>query len=145
MISKKGLVATINNKIKKEEIVKKVNNVTTLFTSKFSKNIAGLRGSNPIDTENRNLELEKLYTELNNLLLPKSFNLETYDHIIFVPIYNLSILPFSAFKLNNDYIIDKMSFSIAPSLFELMVSKNINLSKHEYNDTIYFFGIMHYL
>lgn len=137
LFSKKGFTATLKKKIQKEEIIKKVTNVSTLFTSKSSKNISELRGSISVDTKNKKSELENSYRELNNLLLPISFNLETFDHIIFVPIYNLSTLPFSALKINDDYLIDKMSFSIAPSLFELMVSKKINTKNHIYDEMYY--------
>lgn len=137
LISKKGLLATLNKKIQKEEIIKKVTNVSKLLTSKSSKNISELRGSISVDTKNKKSELENSYRELNNLLLPICFNLETFDHIIFVPIYNLSTLPFSALKINDDYLIDKMSFSIAPSLFELMVSKKINTKNHNYDEIYY--------
>ena len=140
LISKKGLLATLNKKIQKEEIIKKVTNVSKLLTSKSSKNISELRGSISVDTKNKKSELENSYRELNNLLLPISLNLETFDHIIFVPIYNLTTLPFSALKINDDYLIDKMSFSIAPSLFELMVSKKINTKNHNYDEIYYYWN-----
>ncbi len=127
LISEKGVVGQHNNnKITKEEIIDKIYDVNTLFSTHLSESIATIRGANPIDKNNKDSKLENSYVDLNEMLLPSVFNLENYSHIIFVPIYNIATLPFSAFKLGNDYLIDKMSFSIAPSLFELMVSKEIN-------------------
>lgn len=138
LISKKGLVSNQITKITKEEIIEKVYDVNTLFASQFSENIPTIRGSKGNDTKKEKDKLEASYVELNKLLLPPTFKLEEFNHIIFVPIYNLSTLPFAAFKLGEAYLIDKMSFSIAPSLFELMVSKNINDIQHGYSEEIYY-------
>lgn len=139
LISKKGLVSTQNTKITKEEIIEKVYDVNTLFASQFSEKVPSMRGSKGNDTKKKKEKLEASYKELNKLLFPPTFKLEEFNHIIFVPIYNLSTLPFAAFKLGEEYLIDKMSFSIAPSLFELMVSKKINDSQQGYSDEIYYY------
>lgn len=136
LISKKGLVNTQKTKTTKEEITEKVYDVNTLFASQFSENIPSMRGSKGNDTKKKKEKLEASYKELNKLLFPPTFKLEEFNHIIFVPIYNLSTLPFAAFKLGEAYLIDKMSFSIAPSLFELMVSKNINDNQNGYYKSV---------
>lgn len=64
---------------------------------------------------------EKEFPALNSLLFPFPKLLDSLDHLILVPALNLATLPFACFKPDNQSVlIEKMSFSIAPSLFEFM-------------------------
>lgn len=126
LINKSGNAKSLKVFINKYSIIKQVDDVNALFSSNISSDIANARGSIPTDLTGHKKNLEDSFLNLNSILLPSSFNLEAYDHIIIVPIFNLSTLPFAAFKIGNEYLIDKMSYSIAPSLFEIMVSVKIN-------------------
>ena len=49
------------------------------------------------------------------------------EHLIIIPALNLSNVPFASIKLTDDkYLIDLMSYSIAPSFQELLSSKTLN-------------------
>lgn len=119
------------------KLQKLINDVNYLYSSEFSNRAPSLRGSKAKNTKNNFIALKDAFAELNTLLLPIDFHLEDYQHIIFVPTLNIATLPFSAFKLDNSYLIDKMSYSIAPNLFELLYSNDKNRVKQgEYYDEI---------
>jgi CHAT domain-containing protein len=106
-----------------------IHDVNYLYSSKFSNRAPSLRGAKPKDISTNYAELKTSLNELNTILLPNELNLTEYDHIIFVPIFNIATLPFSAFKIGDSYLIDKMSYSIAPNLFELLYSNDNNRVK----------------
>jgi CHAT domain-containing protein len=109
--------------ITKTDLIEAVNDVNHYFTQ-GNKEVPLLRGAIPVSKNKKNLESN--YKSVNQLLLPEAFKLSRYQHLIIVPVFNISTLPFSAFKVDNNYLIDIMSYSIAPSLFELMVSNEVN-------------------
>ncbi|BAO74630.1 CHAT domain-containing protein [Winogradskyella sp. PG-2] len=114
--------------VSKETLIQQINN-SNLFFSKTNGGISPkMRGSSPISVPNK--KLKSSYEYINKTLFPDEFKLTSYEHIIIVPTLNISILPFYALKINDDYIIDLMSYSIAPSLFELMVSNKVNQSDY---------------
>lgn len=129
LIDKTGLANSKNTKITQTKLKQDIEEVTVLFSSNFSKNVPKLRGAIPIDNKKSESKLKATYKQINQLLLPDEFDLKRYQHIIFVPTLNIATLPFAAFKIDNSFLIDVMSFSIAPSLFELMVSNAINKKK----------------
>ena len=63
-------------------------------------------------------------------MFPKKLNLHNFEHLIIISTLNIATLPFSAFKVNDEYLVDKMSYSIAPNIFELILSNNKNRIKH---------------
>jgi len=118
----------LSTAVSKETLIEEINN-SNLFFSKSNSDISPkLRGSSPTSASNK--RLKKSYKYINKVLFPDEFNLDSYKHLIIVPTLNISILPFYAFKIKGNYIIDLMSYSIAPSLFELMVSNKINQSDY---------------
>ncbi|MEO7394532.1 MAG: hypothetical protein ABIU11_06270, partial [Chitinophagaceae bacterium] len=54
------------------------------------------------------------------VLLPENFD-TTYQHLIIVPAFSIGAFPFQLLQpyKNDSYLIDKCSFSIAPSLLDL--------------------------
>jgi hypothetical protein len=63
----------------------------------------------------------------SSLLLPfgESF-LRQFDHLIIVPTLNISTVPFGAINLgSNKLFIDLLSYSISPSLFDLMINSEV--------------------
>ena len=120
--------------ITKNELTTHVNNVNLLMESSHTNLKPQLRGSKAIRKPKQ--QLQKSFKLLNRILLPKAFELELYEHLIIVPVLNISTLPLAAFTINDKYLIDYMSYSIAPSLFELMVSDNIN--KRIEQDEVYY-------
>jgi CHAT domain-containing protein len=56
-----------------------------------------------------------------------------------VPTLNISILPFATLKLSDDeYLIDLLSYSIAPSLYEIMVNHQMNKNRILWDDEFYY-------
>jgi CHAT domain-containing protein len=129
LIDKKGLAKSTKTRISQASLKQSIEDISTLFSSNYSVNIPKLRGSIANENGKNKQKLEATYLEINQLLLPDDFNLKQYNHIIFVPILNIATLPFAAFKIEKEFLIDRMSFSIAPSLFELMVSNAVNIKK----------------
>lgn len=117
-------IQTVNKKIDATVLEDLINAVNANFSSAFLHRSPVKRGAQPVSKENDDQEFRKNLVDLNKLLLPKELGLERLDHIIFVPTLNIATLPFSAFKVQNEFLIDRMSYSIAPSLFELMFSKD---------------------
>lgn len=126
LITTKGLTKTKKHNISPLTLKQDIEDINTLFSSQFSASIPKLRGSKVIQNKKSKQKLTSTYKKVNQLLLPDDFGLKSYNHIILVPVLNISTLPFAAFKVNDEFLIDRMSFSIAPSLFELMVSNTIN-------------------
>ncbi|OBX21982.1 MULTISPECIES: CHAT domain-containing protein [Bizionia] len=137
LINKKGILQSVKHTISKDTIIEQVNDVNQLFSSNLSSQIPSFRGSISTNLKKSTKVTEKAYRNLNTILLPNEWQLEDYDHLIIVPTLNLSTLPFAAFKMGETFLIDKMSFSIAPSLFEFMVSTNINYNDAQSNNDGY--------
>ena len=71
-------------------------------------------------------------SDLTHLILPSPSVFESFDHVIFVPMLNLGTLPFAALPLTDTtYLIDACSYSIAPSVLEVMISKTVNDNSNE--------------
>ncbi|MTE28249.1 CHAT domain-containing protein [Winogradskyella ouciana] len=110
-----------------------VTNTNLLFSSNFLNRAPKLRGAKAKTVSDTNLE--DSFTELNKILLPPELGLGNFNHLIIVPTFNIATLPFSAFKVKErysdeeSYLIEKMSYSIAPNLFELMLSSDRNTTK----------------
>ncbi|WP_111683421.1 CHAT domain-containing protein [Winogradskyella tangerina] len=114
--------------VDKESLIEHINNSNLYFSNSNGNSSPKLRGAVAKSVPNK--KLRRSYKFVNQLLFPEKFELLTYEHIIIVPTLNISILPFYAFKINDSYLVDLMSYSIAPSLFELMVSNKVNQSDY---------------
>jgi len=120
-----------------------VTNANYLFSSNFLNRAPQLRGAKAKDIKNNSLETS--FIELNKILLPRELGLNYFNHLIIVPTFNIATLPFAAFKIGDPYsseelyLIEQMSYSIAPNLFELMLSSDRNAKKftNEYNEVSY--------
>ena len=117
-----------STKVDKKSLVEHINNSNLFFSNSNSQSTPKIRGAVAKSVSNN--KLKRSYKYVNRLLFPSEFNLHNYEHLIIVPTLNISILPFYAFKINDNYIVDLMSYSIAPSLFELMVSNKVNQSDY---------------
>ena len=117
--------------VNKKEISTYIDDVNYLYSSTFFNRAPKKRGTIVIDNKKQKVKLNKSFVKLNELLFPNSFNLEKFDHLILVSTLNIATLPFSVFKIKNEYLIDLMSYSIAPNIFELFASERNNDSKHK--------------
>lgn len=106
-----------------------VDDANRLFSSSFLNRAPKLRGSKAKDINIDSNLLKKSFIELNDILLPSELDLNLFDHLIIVPTFNIATLPFAAFSIDNSYLIETMSYSIAPNLFELMLSSDRNTKK----------------
>ena len=80
------------------------------------------RGLNPEAKKSKpGLSFEKAVKNATPILLPDSFD-ERYKHLIVIPAFSIGAFPFQLLRPYKDslYLIDKCSFSIAPSLLDLI-------------------------
>ncbi|MFM7636949.1 MAG: CHAT domain-containing protein [Crocinitomicaceae bacterium] len=85
------------------------------------------------------LSFKDLMNKAQSLLIPESFD-STYNHLIVVPAQNIGTFPFHLFQPynNHEYLIDRCSFTLAPSLLDLIGLRsrllkdkfNLNLDEH---------------
>jgi hypothetical protein len=77
-----------------------------------------------------NLEASIYADSLSRLLLPKEIPFKTLDHLVIVPTNNIGALPFSMFKVDSSlFLIDKMSYSIVPSINEFIYFKQMEVKR----------------
>lgn len=140
LINKHNNLLTYKQHISKDSIIDMVSKANQWFSQSFSSRSPSKRGAIAITSNLDESELKIAFEMVESKLLPFKDALGAYDHLIIVPTLNIATLPFSAFRINDDkYLIDVMSYSIAPSLFELMVSKHINKARGiESNQKIYY-------
>lgn len=98
------------------ELINDINQLNYFFASQHSNKIFSKRGSIAKSTTINKTQFKNIYSRISNNLLPKQLQLDDIEHLIIVPTSNIGTLPFSALKVNDNYLIDKMSYSIAPSL-----------------------------
>tara|TARA_R110001606_G_C15324553_1_gene644949 strand:+ start:137 stop:1468 length:1332 start_codon:yes stop_codon:yes gene_type:complete len=125
--------------ISKDELANYIKDVNYLYSSAFFNRSPKKRGTIVIGKKNKKTKLIKSLKKLNNLLFPDSFQLENFNHLILLPALNIGTLPFAAFKIKGKYLIDRMSYSIAPNIYELNISYNKNQNKYGldgYNDYV---------
>jgi len=116
--------------ITKSKLSTYIKDVNYLYSSTFFNRAPQKRGTITKGKEKGKEKLISSFKELNKILFPDSLNLEIFDHLILLPALNIGTLPFSCFKIKNEYLIDKMSYSIAPNIFELVISTRMNHNKH---------------
>lgn len=70
-----------------------------------------------------NLPINRTIAELTQMLLPTPITdkLDSVKHLIVVPVFGLGTVPYAMLQpfKDNSYLIDRMSISIAPSLFDV--------------------------
>lgn len=113
VISKKGIVKAINNKMKKERMIDIEKNIRFLLFGKI--NEKGERINHPIIYQTD--ELNKVNTYLSylydTLIRPIEEHLHDIDKIMIIPHGILHFIPFSALYDGKQYIIDKYTVSHA--------------------------------
>lgn len=80
------------------------------------------RGIKPVKKQSLSkINFEKAINNATKILLPENFD-EKYQHLIIIPSFTIGAFPFQLLKPYKDssYLIDKCSFSIAPSLLDLI-------------------------
>lgn len=126
VLNKQGQKVQRNIPYTKDNLVGDVNCVNYKFSKQYLAKATHKRMIEIMELGEDTIDPEKKYTELNLKLLPYREEIRKFDHLIIVPTLNLATLPFAAFKLTDSiYFIDELSYSIAPSLFELMVSREV--------------------
>lgn len=116
--------------ISKVKLTNYINDVNYLYSSVFFNRAPEKRGTKIVGKIKNKEKLVKSFKSLNEILFPDQFKLEFFDHLIFLPALNIGTLPFSAFKIKGKYLIDRMSYSIAPNIYELVISSHLNKIKH---------------
>ena len=131
LLDKSGKKVSTKIGIQEDSLVNLVATTNSLFSRGFQSRAPAKRGT-PIlkdfDTEDAH---RTSIDALSKMLIPIHCDtLKQFDHLIIVPVLNISITPFSALKLcNEEYLIDVLSYSIAPSLFEIMVSAEMKKNR----------------
>jgi CHAT domain-containing protein len=75
-------------------------------------------------------QLKNYSNDLSSKLLPNTFPIAELDHLIIVPTNNIGALPFSMFYVNDTMmLIDKMSYSIVPSINEFVYAKQYHVQR----------------
>ncbi len=124
LLSKKGIQYSKGIKYSKSDIERDVIN-TNFYFSQIKPEEELIRGSSAKNLKEKTYK--NSFIELNKSLFPNEIDFSKFEHLIIVPCLNLGTLPYAAFKISiSDYLIDQMSFSIAPSIFEVYVSLRLN-------------------
>ena len=120
-------------------LVSRLNRFFASRQSNFSPKIRGAEIEDEADTstkhssEEHQAMVDQVFSKLSRILFPFPSFADSLAHVIIIPALNLATLPFACFRITDDhYLIDKMSYSIAPSLFELMAMDF--LQKEKKND-----------
>ncbi|OSZ79968.1 hypothetical protein CAP36_01505 [Chitinophagaceae bacterium IBVUCB2] len=76
------------------------------------------------------ISFEEAIQKATSILLPESFD-ERYEHLIVIPAFSIGAFPFQLLQPYKDssYLIDKCSFSIAPSLLDLVAIRKRMINK----------------
>lgn len=121
LYTKDGKVYDKSITITKEKLTEDINNINNYFSNRSLHRSPVLRGSKPSQTSTSLIEKEKLLKTINETLLPPIAFLGEVEHLIIVPTLNIATIPFYTLQFSNEeYLVDKMSYSVAPSLIELL-------------------------
>lgn len=127
LLTKYGNELDTNYLITKDSLVSLIELANQKFSFGSEDRGPILRGAEASNIAPVGLSSDDAFDRVNKMLLPSIKYLFKIDHLIIVPTLNISILPFAAFRLDDStYLIDEMSYSIAPSLFEIMVDNQLN-------------------
>lgn len=138
LIDKLGKTLKHETVIEKETLINNINSANQWFSNIASTRAPLKRGSKASSTNKRDkANHKKAYEDISKTLLPFTDQLKTFDHLIIVPTLNVSILPFAALKLTEDeFLIDRLSYSIAPSLYEIMVNHHMKGNRGIYDNEV---------
>lgn len=62
-----------------------------------------------------------LAEEAAHLLLPEKFPLDSLQHLVLIPTFNIGSFPFACLPIKKKPLIERMSYSIAPSVMEFVL------------------------
>jgi CHAT domain-containing protein len=85
----------------------------------------GLQGT----SKTRPGAVDSLSRIISQLLLPAKFDLSGLDHLVVIPTFNIGTFPFAMLPLKDSMmLIDKMSYSIVPSINEFIITGQLSKS-----------------
>ena len=89
------------------------------------------RSSITTKSKQKHVDLDSLTRFASSLLLPQPEKILSYQHLIIVPCFNLGAFPFYLLKPpgSQDYLLDKLSYTVAPSLIEVEASCKRNIDR----------------
>jgi CHAT domain-containing protein len=77
----------------------------------------------------------EVVNRLSEILLPSELPFASLHHLVIVPTNNIGAMPFSMFRINDtSVLIDKMSYSIVPSINEFIYFKGAHVRKFYSNE-----------
>ena len=126
LLNEHGIQAYAQKKISQEQITAAINNLRASLRvdSLQAPRLPHERGVRvTIAAENPKLPLNRTIPDLTDILLPApiAYKLSTVKHLIIVPVLGLGTVPYAILQPFNSesFLIDRMSLSIAPSLFDI--------------------------
>lgn len=124
-IQLKSAVATTKLKLQQlEQSLKRV------MGAELSLDSLGKRGVSITSLPKKQSEAAQYTRQLSNILLPAEFPIRKLDHLVIVPTNNIGALPFSMFPLDSTtFLIDKMSYSIVPTINEFVCATEYHRKK----------------
>ncbi|NRB61097.1 MAG: CHAT domain-containing protein [Winogradskyella sp.] len=124
----------ITTEYDKDELMTDLDKLNYYFATQNSNAIINNRGSLPNKLKIKNKDFDALYNRISETLFPEVLNFKNLDHLIIVPSGNVGTAPFAALKIGDQYLIDKMSYSIAPSIGSIL---NINKERNGFNKALF--------
>lgn len=90
-----------------------------------------LRGTVPLAKEKKSIPLEIAIKNATAILMPSSFD-EATKHLLIIPALNIGTIPFHLLQPynNKDFLVDRCSFTIVPSLVDLVGLRSKILKKN---------------
>ena len=140
LIDKNGRTLKNEKFIEKDKLINEVKSANYWFSNVSSTRAPSKRGAKALSTKKSDkANNEEAYENISKILLPFTDELERFDHLIIVPTLNISIVPFAALKLSNgEYLIDLLSYSIAPSLYEIMVNHQMKKNRSIFDPEVHY-------
>jgi CHAT domain-containing protein len=131
-----GIVKEISSvAIKKDSLLQlsiEIGNSLKLYklTENRAPVLRGMTLNNPSQTQ---FSFDDVIEKTTQILIPDSFS-DKYKHLIIIPALNIGSIPFHLLKpyKDNSFIIDKCSFSFAPSLLDIVEIRTRYFRKNYY-------------
>jgi len=121
LYTKEGKIYDKSFPVTKEKLINDISIINSDFSNRSLHRSPALRGSEPIQTAISLAEKKKLLNAISKMLLPPAEFLDEIEHLIIVPTLNIATIPFYALQFSKEgYLVDRMSYSIAPGLIELL-------------------------
>ena len=139
LLDKQGEVLKKHQIIEEDALINEIERANKWFSSKSFSIAPSKRGSIASGSGGSN-NYKQAYENISKVLLPDNEVLKQFDHLIIVPTLNISIIPFAALKVSKEeYLIDFLSYSIAPSLYEIMVNHQMKGNRGLYDSEISYY------